>query len=77
MSKEYKIFAHRLEAGYVYTPNGEVYALEWCDFELYEHGENGRPPTDHSFSFKAGTGNASPKILQTQCSNINNYALFE
>ncbi|KDQ88522.1 hypothetical protein L798_06649 [Zootermopsis nevadensis] len=44
----------RLEVGYVYTPSGEVYALEWCDFELYEHGEDGRPPTDYSFSFKAG-----------------------
>lgn len=68
MSKEYNIFAHRLQAGYVYNPNGEVYPLEWCDFELYEHGEKGRPPTDHSFSFKAGMCNTSPKLLKTQYS---------
>jgi hypothetical protein len=39
----------------VYTPDGALYPLEWCDFQLYENGENGRPPVDHSFSFKAGT----------------------
>ncbi|KAJ9582267.1 hypothetical protein L9F63_003396 [Diploptera punctata] len=44
----------RLEAGYVYTPSGKVYPLEWCDFELHRHGENGTPPIDHSFNFKAG-----------------------
>ncbi|PSN35517.1 hypothetical protein C0J52_18435 [Blattella germanica] len=44
----------RLETGYVYTSSGDIHPLEWCDFELHRHGENGRPPTDHSFRFKAG-----------------------
>jgi hypothetical protein len=60
----YKVFANRLEAGYVYTSTGELHPLEWCDFQLYEHGENGTPPTDHSFSFKAGKGTTNSKILK-------------
>ncbi|XP_069689416.1 uncharacterized protein [Periplaneta americana] len=45
----------RLEAGYVYTRSGEILPLEWCDLELYQYGENGRPPTDYNFNFKAGS----------------------
>ncbi|XP_066995909.2 uncharacterized protein [Anabrus simplex] len=43
-----------LQAGYVYTPEGELHPLEWCDMKLYQHGENGTPPTDQGFQFKAG-----------------------
>nr|CAD7260836.1 unnamed protein product [Timema shepardi] len=43
-----------LESGYVYTPNGELHPLEWCDFKLYQHGEGGTPPVDYAFQFKAG-----------------------
>lgn len=64
IKQEHKVFANRLEAGYVYTPTGDLYPLEWCDFQLYEHGENGTPPTDHSFSFKAGKGITNFKILK-------------
>lgn len=64
IKQEHKVFANRLEAGYVYTSTGDLYPLEWCDFELYEHGENGTPPTDHSFSFKAGKGTTHLKILK-------------
>ncbi|KAK3921904.1 6-phospho-beta-galactosidase [Frankliniella fusca] len=43
-----------MESGYVYTPEGKNYPLEWCDFKLWQHGEQGTPPTDCAFSFKAG-----------------------
>nr|CAD7403027.1 unnamed protein product [Timema cristinae] len=43
-----------LESGYVYTPNGDLHPLEWCDFKLYQHGEGGTPPVDYAFQFKAG-----------------------
>ncbi|XP_024937100.1 uncharacterized protein LOC107264026 isoform X2 [Cephus cinctus] len=43
-----------LKIGYVYKPDGTLYPLEWCDLQLYQHGENGSPPRDHAFSFKAG-----------------------
>ncbi|XP_049957988.1 uncharacterized protein LOC126474556 [Schistocerca serialis cubense] len=44
-----------LETGYVYTPEGDVLPVEWCDLKLYQHGECGIPPVDHAFSFKAGS----------------------
>ncbi|XP_063239750.1 uncharacterized protein LOC134540767 [Bacillus rossius redtenbacheri] len=44
----------RLESGFVNTPEGDIHPLEWCDFELYQHGEGGTPPTDYAFQFKAG-----------------------
>lgn len=43
-----------MESGYVCLPGGAVHNMEWCDFQLYQHGEDGEPPTDHAFSFKAG-----------------------
>ncbi|XP_034240490.1 uncharacterized protein LOC117644891 [Thrips palmi] len=43
-----------MQSGYVYTPEGKINPLEWCDFKLYQHGEQGTPPTDAAFSFKAG-----------------------
>jgi hypothetical protein len=61
----------------VCSPSGEVHPLEWCDFRLYEHGENGRPPTDHSFNFKAGTAGTSPKEIKAQYRSNNNFMFFE
>lgn len=55
----------------MYTSNGELYPLEWCDFELHQHGENGTPPTDHSFSFKAGKDTTNSDI-QIEYRAINN-----
>lgn len=46
--------ASLLETGYVYKPDGSLHPLEWCDLQLYQHGENGVPPKDHAFSFEAG-----------------------
>lgn len=43
-----------METGFVQEPDGKIYPLEWCDFKLYQHGENGNPPKDHGFQFKAG-----------------------
>lgn len=45
---------YRLEAGYLYEPDGSLHPIEWTDLTLYQHGENGTPPKDHAFSFKAG-----------------------
>uniref|UniRef100_A0A1B6DMW9 Uncharacterized protein n=1 Tax=Clastoptera arizonana TaxID=38151 RepID=A0A1B6DMW9_9HEMI len=50
-----------LEVGFVCTSKGEIYPVEWCDLKLYQHGENGVPPTDHGFIFKAG-----PKVYEVQ-----------
>lgn len=44
----------RLYLGYVCTPHGHIYPLKWCDFLLYQHGENGKPPKDYAFQFIAG-----------------------
>ncbi|XP_063239942.1 uncharacterized protein LOC134540860 isoform X3 [Bacillus rossius redtenbacheri] len=43
-----------LETGYVYSPDGDVQPLEWCDLKLYQHGEGGTPPVDYAFQFRAG-----------------------
>lgn len=43
-----------METGFVQESDGRIYPLEWCDFQLYQHGENGTPPKDHGFQFKAG-----------------------
>ncbi|KAF4525128.1 hypothetical protein B566_EDAN005070 [Ephemera danica] len=51
--REWKNF-HRLELGYVYTPDGQLHPLQSCDLKLYEHGENGTPPLDYGFNFRAG-----------------------
>jgi hypothetical protein len=72
-----KTVVHRLEAGYVYSPDGAVYPLEWCDFQLYENGENGRPPMDHSFSFKAGMRKLDSKIFNAQKRLINSWLFSE
>lgn len=42
-----------LELGYVYMPDGRLLPVDECGFNLWNFGENGRPPTDYSFSFKA------------------------
>ena len=45
---------YRLELGYVYLPDGRLFPVDESGFNLWNFGENGRPPTDYSFSFKAG-----------------------
>lgn len=44
----------RMESGYICLPDGGVHNMEWCDLQLYQHGEDGEPPVDHAFRFKAG-----------------------
>lgn len=46
-------FSH-LELGYVYGPDGRLEPLQWCDLQLWQQGENGRPPRHYGFSFAAG-----------------------
>lgn len=41
--------------GYYYNAaKNKMYALQACDFPFYQHGENGVPPVDYAFQFKAG-----------------------
>ncbi|KAJ3642305.1 hypothetical protein Zmor_025104 [Zophobas morio] len=45
----------RLTIGYVYSAKDKkMYPVKWCDLELYQHGEDGNPPLNYSFSFSAG-----------------------
>jgi hypothetical protein len=61
----------------VCTPDGALYALEWCDFQLHENGENGRPPKDHSFNFKAGMRKLVSTALQAQDRLISSWLTFK
>jgi hypothetical protein len=61
----------------VYTPNGTLYPLEWCDFQLHENGENGTPPKDHSFNFKAGMTKLDANAVCAQGRPINRWHIFE
>ncbi|GAB6023464.1 hypothetical protein CHUAL_008243 [Chamberlinius hualienensis] len=42
------------EMGYLYTPDGRLFGVNSCNLELWRHGEEGTPPVDYSFNFKAG-----------------------
>lgn len=41
-----------LEVGYV-IQDGEINAIEFCNLQLYQHAENGRPPLNYGFTFVA------------------------
>lgn len=43
----------QLELGYVYV-DGKVVSVSSVDLSLWQHGENGHPPTDYAFCFVAG-----------------------
>lgn len=45
--------ASHLEMGFVSKPDKTVHAIDSCDLLLYQHGENGQPPKNISFSFTA------------------------
>ena len=34
--------------------SGNQHPMEWCDLELWQHGEGGVPPEDFAFRIKAG-----------------------
>ena len=44
----------RLELGYVYLPDGRLYPVDECSFRIWDFGENGVPPTNYHFTFRAG-----------------------
>ncbi|XP_077291561.1 uncharacterized protein LOC143914977 isoform X2 [Arctopsyche grandis] len=48
--------ATNFEVGVVCLPDEKksIYPLEWCNLELYQHGENGKSPVDYAFQFQAG-----------------------
>ena len=43
--------------GYVCHKDGTIDSLEWIDFEFYNEncGDDGNPPEDLQFKFKAGS----------------------
>ena len=43
-----------MELGYIYLPDGRLFPVDECGFNLWNIGENGTPPTDYFFSFRAG-----------------------
>lgn len=43
-----------LEMGYVILADKSIHAIDSCDLLLYQHGEDGHPPKNLAFSFKAG-----------------------
>lgn len=53
-------FYCRIVVGFVTdATSGTNMAISDCDFELYQHGENGIPAKDYAFTFAAGkTDNA-------------------
>lgn len=44
---------YRLEMGYIYH-EGQMEPVTGVDLILWQHGENGHPPTDYAFTFTAG-----------------------
>lgn len=44
----------RLELGYVYLADGRLFPVDECEFNLWDFGESGSPPSDYHFTFKAG-----------------------
>lgn len=47
------MFLCRLEMGYIYH-EGQMEPVTEVDLILWQHGENGHPPTDYAFTFTAG-----------------------
>lgn len=47
------MFLYRLEMGYIYH-EGQMEPVTGVDLILWQHGENGHPPTDYAFTFTAG-----------------------
>ncbi|XP_076444744.1 uncharacterized protein LOC143282822 [Babylonia areolata] len=52
----------RLTVGYVFHPDGSMDAVSCSEFELFEHGEDGRPPPLMAFNFSAGG-----KVYELEC----------
>lgn len=55
----------QLEMGYVLQPDKQIHAVEYCNLQLYQHGENGRLPKNYGFSFMAN-GNTYDVDLVTE-----------
>lgn len=57
----------------MYDFNGFLHAVSWLDMPLYNLGEQGDPPTDYGFRFKATNGKTyyvQVKVLETIQLNI-------
>ncbi|KAK7107098.1 uncharacterized protein [Littorina saxatilis] len=52
----------RLTVGYVFHPDGSMDSVSSSELELYDHGEDGRPPQHLVFKFCAGG-----KLYEMQC----------
>lgn len=62
----------RLTLGHVYTKKDNILRpIKFCDFQIYQHGENGVPPVDYAFTFK--TGKFKNSFIQMLTSNRIKY----
>ena len=50
-----------MELGYVYLPDGRLFPVDECGLNIWDVGENGDPPRDYHFTFRAGAGCCPPK----------------
>lgn len=53
---------------------GRNYAISDCDLQLYQHGENGTPPTDYAFRFHA---DGRPYVVQVHTHTQFEFAIGE
>lgn len=52
-----------LNTGYICSDKGKITAVDWCDFELYQHGECGTPPKDFAYQFSSAGRTHTVQIL--------------
>ncbi|PVD27980.1 hypothetical protein C0Q70_10556 [Pomacea canaliculata] len=57
----------RLTVGYVFHPDGHMDAVSSSEFELYDHGEDGRPPKSLRFKFSAGGKQYDMECIVLDC----------
>jgi hypothetical protein len=57
----------RLELGYVYLADGRLFPVDEVGLNIWDIGENGSPPTDYHFTFKAGDFYTNKKVHVIPC----------
>ncbi|KAF4529042.1 hypothetical protein B566_EDAN016271 [Ephemera danica] len=63
-----------MEMGFICSAEGQIEPIEWCDLELYRHGEGGTPPTDYAFQYSAG---GRTRLLQVKVVDIAEHRVNE
>jgi hypothetical protein len=59
-----------LELGYMYEKDGTMHPVEAIDLPLWNQGENGTPPTDYGYTFRA---NGKVHYVQVQVLETQNF----